>query len=438
LSAGPGASAGVEAGDGAEPSGDDGPPLDIGLYSPGWPPSCFANGVISYAEVMAEGLRAIGHRVRILTPRLAEGAGEEGGPPALVLSSRSAGPAMRVLGRVDAVRARWRPSARVDWVGRALRSATGRLAEGGGLQVLEMEESFGWARRVAGRVPTVVRLHGPWFINGPNEGADPADPDFARRVRAEGRAIRGAAVTSPSRYVLDRTRAYYGLALGGAEVIPNPVRMVPPEGRWRPEECEPEHVLFVGRFDRTKGGDVVIDAFARLLRDRPGARLTFVGPDAGLLIDGRRVPLAEYVERRLPGALADGRIRWTGRLTRHEIEPMRRRAAVTVVASRNENFPMSLVEAMAAGCPVVATRVGGAAEALDHGAQGLYCDPEDPGGLAAGVAALLADPTRAAALGRAAEGRCRRCYAPEVVAGRATRLYRRMLAGGAGPGGARP
>ena len=388
---------------------------------------------------MAEGLEQLGHQVRILTPQLIKEASDQEGLPALDLASEARGLIARLRNQIDLVRSPARSPIRSDWIARALRSAVGRLADRGELQIFEMEESFGWARLLAGRVPLVVRLHGPWFINGPNEGSQPDHPNFIRRVRLEGQAIRAASgITSPSRYVLDRTRDYYGLALEQAEVIPNPVRAVAHENRWRLERSEPEHLLFVGRFDRTKGGDVMIEAFARLLRDRPGAKLTFVGPDSGVLIDGQRQSLTEYVERLLPGALTDSRVRWLGRRSPSEIEPLRREAAVTVVASRNENFPMSLVEAMAVGSPLVATRAGGAAEAFEHGVHGLYVEPEDATGMASAIASLLADPGRAATLGRAAAEYCDRHYTPDRVALRTIDFYRRLMAGTRGLGGNRP
>lgn len=415
-------------------AGDQSPRLAVGLYSPAWPPSQFANGVISYTGTVAEGMRRLGHDVRLLTPRLVEGAGDEGGFPVLDLTSEVRGVMARIRNRIDQWRGGSRPSIRSDWIGRALRSASGRWVSRNEPRILEMEESFGWARCVSDRVPLVVRLHGPWFINGPNQGAGPEDPDFVRRVRLEGEAIRAAAgITSPSRFVLDRTRAYYGMALEQAEVIPNPVREVSPKDRWSSDQCEPDRLLFVGRFDRTKGGDVMIDAFAELLRSRPNARLTFVGPDSGLPTNGRPVKLAEYVERRLPGALSDGRIDWLGRRSPEEIAPLRRKAAVTVVASRNENFPMSLVEAMAVGSPLVATRAGGAAEAFEHGSHGLYVDPEDASGLASAIGSLLMAPDRSASLGRAAAAYCEAHYAPDRVAARTIDFYRRTMARAEGP-----
>jgi len=75
---------------------------------------------------------------------------------------------------------------------------------------------------------------------------------------------------------------------------------------------------------------------------------------------------------------------------------------VSVMPSLNEALSNVLLESMAAGAPVVATRVGGTAEALTHGETGLLVPPADPSALAASIARLLEDGGMAARLGRAA------------------------------------
>ena len=293
-----------------------------------------------------------------------------------------------------------------------------------------MEEAFGWAswarRKVA--IPVVVRLHGPWFLNGPLQGA-PDDDTFRRRVREEGESIRTAdEVTAPSRDVLERTRSYYGLELEGAAVIPNPMPSVPAERRWRPEGCDPGLVLFVGRFDRHKGGDLMIDAFAEVAREFPGVRLCFVGPDLGVSGgDGVRWGLADYVRDRIPGALESGRVEWLGQQPSTAVAKLRRRARVTVVCSRYETFGLTATEAMAHGCPLVATRTGALPEVVRDGVDGLLCRPDDPSDLARAIGRLLADPDLAARLGERAAEECGNRYHPAVIAGQLMEHYEEVI-----------
>lgn len=422
----------------AAPAEDGGPPLSIGLYCPGWPPEGFANGIITYVEAIAEGMTRLGHRPYILAGSVAEPISEA--PPAPVLDLRPLY-APGLPGKVaEALAYRLDPKApatRIMRIARGLRRVI-QGAEGyPRLDILEVEETLGLPGTLGRRrrVPVVARLHGPWFLNGPNQGGDPSSREFARRVWIEGKVLRVVeGITGPSQDVIDRTRAYYNHPLPEAEAIPNPVRLVPADRQWRVETSEPDHIVFIGRFDRHKGGDTILDAFAVLLRDRPSARLTFVGPDRGLDRDGRRWTLPEYLEHRLPGALAEGRVQWLGRRPPSDVAELRRRAAVTVVASRYETFAITITEAMAAGCPLVATRAGGASELFEDGLHGRYVDPEDPEGMASALAWMLADPARSAKLGAAAAEYCRRNYTPEIVAEQTIRFYRRVLAKRATPG----
>lgn len=292
-----------------------------------------------------------------------------------------------------------------------------------------MEESFGqaWTVREATSVPMCVRLHGPWFLNGRAEGVL-EDRVFRQRVVAEGRAIANAdAVSSSSRDVLDRTRAYYNLALDDAEVIYPPSSFVPTAERWRMEDCNPKQVLFIGRFDRHKGGDLVIEAFSRVLREVPQAQLNFVGPDHGYTDScGRLWNVDSFVRDRLPGALESGRVTLLGRQPFSALAALRRKAMVTTVCSRYENAPRALIEAMSIGCPIVAARVGGIPEILEDQRDGLLHRPGDADDLATQIIELLGKPARGVELACNAFSTCQRRFHPEIIARQTIEFYRRL------------
>ena len=176
--------------------------------------------------------------------------------------------------------------------------------------LFEMEESFGWARWIsrASSVPVCVRLHGPWFLNARALGF-PEDDAFHRRVAEEGRAIAEAdVVTAPSHDVLNRTRAYYGLDLEEALVIPPPTPPIAPADRWRLEDCDPESGALHRPFRPAQGGRPGHRGIQPgPSRESPEARLWFVGPDRGFLDDhGRLWGLEEFVRDRMPGAIESG------------------------------------------------------------------------------------------------------------------------------------
>jgi glycosyltransferase involved in cell wall biosynthesis len=93
-----------------------------------------------------------------------------------------------------------------------------------------------------------------------------------------------------------------------------------------------------------------------------------------------------------------------------------------------EDLPIVLIEAMAAGRPVVATEVAGAVELVDDGATGLLVPPGRPDALARAIGGLLADPGRRAAMGAAAVARYQATYTPDRVTARYRQLYADLLA----------
>ncbi len=295
-----------------ETSSNTTPPLSIGFLSPGWPAGAYSNGIITAADTLTTALRAMGHRVTILTPRLAEKTHDDSVYD-LGRFQEQAGTTRRTLVKIGY---RIFPEATqmyamVQPILRALRHAQAER----GIQILEVEDTFGLGREICPKtsIPICVRLHGPWFLNG-LVGGVPQDAAFRRRVSREGQAIcAAAAVTSPSSDVLERVRAFYGLPLPHAQVIPGTTPAVPVDQRWRLEDAEPRTVLFVGRFDRHKGGDLIVEAFGQVLRQIPEARLWMVGRDRGYVADdGRMWMIEEFIRDRVPGALETGHIRWFG------------------------------------------------------------------------------------------------------------------------------
>lgn len=402
--------------------------LSIGLVTPGWPPDAFPNGIVSYVAALLPPLAGMGHRVSLIANHVAGAAGHHAVyDVARFDSTRS--PIERITdGLAHRIAAR---AARQRRFCRALERTFRAMISESSVEIVEMEESFGTAARVREfvSIPVCLRLHGPWFLNGPACGAT-EDDEFRRRVRKEREAIASAdGITAPSRDVLDRVRAHYGLSLPEAEVIPHPIVPTPAGSRWALGECSADRVLFVGRFDRHKGGDLVIDAFRRILSERPQARLTFVGPDRGCVTDdGHAWSLPAFVQARLPGALDDKRVEWLGQQPFAALTQLRRRAIVTVVASRYETFCYTAAEALALGCPVVATSAGAIPEIVKDGSNGLLCRPEDPADLAEKVLELMREPPRAAALGRQGALDCERLFHPDVIARRMVGYYRGVLA----------
>ena len=400
-----------------------GRPLTVALLSPAWPLDAAANGIVSYVDSITPALRRLGHTPCILSTQSNE---PNPRPDVYPLEWRPRSALARIR---DGLSFRISPSEALrQRYGRALVQAARRAIAERGIELLEMEESFGLVQLVKPhlRIPVVVRLNGPHFANGAALGV-PDDAAFRERVRHEGIGIAKAdAVSAPSYEVLEQTRAYYRLPLTGAAVIPYPTPDVPAERRWSLAECDPSRLLFVGRFDRHKGGDVVIDAFRRVAQQLPQVRLWFAGPDKGLTDEQRRHwTLAEYIAERAPDVAE--RIDWLGWQPNSSLAELRRKAFVTIVGSRYETFGIVVSEAMAHGCPVVATRTGGIAEIIEHDVTGVLARPGDSDDLAAAILRLLGAPEFAAKLGRRAAEDAARRYHPDTIAHETVAFHRTVL-----------
>jgi glycosyltransferase involved in cell wall biosynthesis len=203
------------------------------------------------------------------------------------------------------------------------------------------------------------------------------------------------AVVVPSAFAHERLRALRA-PLGDV-----PVHVVPHIQRVFAERSAAErgeHALVVSRLAPEKGVDVAIEACAR-----EGVPLVVAG-------DG---PLAARLR-----ALAPGGVRFAGRVRDAELAVLRSRAALAIVPSRAaETMGLAALEAMAAGLPVVASRVGALPEVV--GDPGALVPPGDPAQLAAAVAARYGDP-RAGERGLV---RARALCAPEAVAQRLAQVY---------------
>jgi glycosyltransferase involved in cell wall biosynthesis len=172
------------------------------------------------------------------------------------------------------------------------------------------------------------------------------------------------------------------------EYAPDPNR----RRRWRERHgLEPEAIVLthVGRFAPPKNHALLIEAFAQLRTHTP-LYLLLVG--GGELEDAVRQQVVEL-------GLQD-RVRFLG--VRADVPAILNASDLFVLSSRWEGNPLSVMEAMAAGLPVVSTAVGGVPELVREGETGLLVPSGDAAALARALQALVDDPARREAMGKAA------------------------------------
>ncbi len=381
------------------------------------------NGIVSSLGVLAPALRAQGCEVCILAMA---GESQPGDEDVVYLGEAAPVPGGPLAALRARVSPRWHayevPQQRIL---RALESLAPTA------DLIYMEESFGWYADVAKRSarPVIVGLRGPWFMNGAAVRAGALNEADAFRIRQEGRGLDAVAgVSAPSQYVLDAVRSQYGLALPDAALIRNPVRLVELENRWSAATADPNEILFIGRFDRHKGADVILNAFAMLAETRPALKLTFAGPaDKPIEIDGETYTSEAYL-RAFMNPSAASRVAFLGHVPFDRLGALRRRAFLTVVPSRFENLPNALLEAMAHGSPVVAADTGGIPEVARHGVNAMLAPNADAAGFAHVIATLLDNPARAAELAEAGRRHVESEFAPDRVARTAIDYYSAIIA----------
>lgn len=325
-----------------------------------WPPD--VGGPASHAPELAVFLRQRGHVIEVVTtasraPEPREYAVRHV-PRALPPGLRHAAVALLV-----ALRAR-----RADVV--YATSMVGRAALGS----------------LVARRPLVVKLVAdPAYERARRQGLYTGSLADFQRLPARGRvaalrrvrdlALRRARhVVTPSGY-LKELAVGWGLPADRVTVLPNPTPEVPDLAPFEPGPTA--RLVFAGRINRQKELGTALRALAQV----EGVELVLAGdgPErAGLEAEARRLNL-------------DGRVRFTGPLGRREVLELFRSADASILTSAWENFPHTVVEALAVGTPVIATAVGGVTEVVEDGVNGLLVPAGDADALAAAIRRFLGD-----------------------------------------------
>jgi glycosyltransferase involved in cell wall biosynthesis len=179
-------------------------------------------------------------------------------------------------------------------------------------------------------------------------------------------------------------------------------------------------VAVLSRLDRVKGLEYFLEATTIVCRRFPEARFLIVGDDQAVDRPYKR-ELEGYAVRLGLGE----RVVFTG--FRLDVPEVLSEITVSVLPSLSEGLSNVLLESMAAGVPVVATRVGGNPEVVEEGVTGLLVPPRDPQALASAMCRLLENPELASRFGRAGRQRVTEHFSIERMVQETERLYLRLL-----------
>jgi glycosyltransferase involved in cell wall biosynthesis len=227
------------------------------------------------------------------------------------------------------------------------------------------------------RIPVILHLHGGEIVHRYGSPGHPVATRYVRWLLDHATAI---VVLSPNwRAPIQRLTTNPRIA-----VLPNPV---PPQPVTQPVTDRPvaleQHptIVYLGRFSRDKGIYDLLAIYQRLLLRHPGIRMVCAG-------DGE----VESVRECVRAASLDESVEVKNWISPGEKWALLNRSTVCVLPSYFEGLPMVLLEAMAAGVPVVASRTGGIPDLIHDRVNGLLVTPGDIDGFVAAIDAVLCDP----------------------------------------------
>ena len=188
---------------------------------------------------------------------------------------------------------------------------------------------------------------------------------------------------------------------------------------FKPSKTKKPYVLFVGRLTKRKGVDVLLRSFAGIANTFREVRLIIVG-------EGEEKERLIELTKRLG---IHNRVAFLMNIPRHMLQRLYADASIFVLPSRGEGLPLSLLEAMASGCAVVATKVSGVVDVVKHGYTGLLVELDNMEQLAQALEQLLSDPNLRKKLSINARKLVENEYSWNRVAKKTIEVYKKVLEG---------
>jgi mannosyltransferase len=177
-----------------------------------------------------------------------------------------------------------------------------------------------------------------------------------------------------------------------------------------------------GRVRAQKGSDVFVDAMCRLLPRYPDFTAVMVG---AITVD--QMGFANDLKKRIEDAGLTSRIVITGELSIEEVQRWYKRLTIYAFTSRNEGFGLTLIEAMAVGAALVASRAGAAELVVEDGITGVLTPPGDVDALVAALEPLMRYPAAATAMGARARARVVDKFSLDAEADAIASVYRKLV-----------
>jgi glycosyltransferase involved in cell wall biosynthesis len=397
----------------------------IGLLSYEYPPETGQGGIGTYTWTQAQALARAGHEVHVLAGSTTLGATSSERDGEVTVWRDGGSRAAHRLGALLGALGWWWSRNRLE-NGLRMRRLLRRVGSRRALDVVEVPECGAeglfldrrWERR------KVVRFHSPAELIMPFYATRPGDRRLCARLERRG-FRHAAAATACSRFLARE--------VANRLAFPQPVVTVPngidlaAAGRASGFDlraaigaaADEPVVLFAGRFEPRKGSGLLCELVPELLARR-ALRFVVVGED--LFGEAGGELSARCRKRQCEGAL-----HLLGRRPLSDVRAAMRQADVVLLPSRWENAPYTVLEAMAAGAPLVVSRVGGIAEMVADRREALVAPDLEVAAHLAAVERLLDDRELARRLGAAARARAEREFTADQMAASSLEIYRSVL-----------
>jgi mannosylfructose-phosphate synthase len=293
-----------------------------------------------------------------------------------------------------------------------------------GIVALDVAEAF--------HKPSYFTAHSLGAWKQQQMGGDPGEMEkkfnFRHRIAEElriFRSVNGQSLTSKVQH--EKLNELYDYDAPNIEIIPPGVdihKYKPPAAGSKPNPDLPQDYIYtISRLDTNKGHDLLLDAFDLVAKEIPGISLVIGGgsPDP----KPRELNLLEKINRIIESKDLTERVKMIGYVPDEDMIPNYQFSRFFVLPSLFEPFGMTTQEAMACGRPVIASKLGGIRNVLDHGKNGLLVDPSDREEFAEAMIKLLSDKEKAGEIGKNAHQLVLDEFSWEAIAERHLALYKK-------------
>lgn len=250
-------------------------------------------------------------------------------------------------------------------------------------------------------------------------------PRFWRNLLERWSFAKADALCAVSHYVAETTRTLLDLGSRKVVVLPNPVDT----DLFKPQPEIPEEkgmLLFVGTVTEKKGVRQLVQAMPEIIQREPNAHLFIIGRDSVDKNTGSSY--TETLKTLIPNGIKN-RIHFIGPIPNPEVKDWIARTQVCVYPSHMEAQGIVVIEALACGKAVVASKLGPGPELIEHGVQGLLCDPYDPQDISEQVLSVLSSASLRENLGYAARVKAIQEFSVEQIIIKNIAFYENVIHG---------